>query len=397
MILRVLPSRWAFLVVLAAAGAGWCRADQLPPGIVSEQPASGPFVKVPHGYMVPYKAQIPGSSVEFEMVPVPGGKFKLGSPDAEPGRAAEEGPQVEVSVEPFWIGKYEVTWAEFKLFMALHDVFKEFDSQGLRKVTEANRVDAVTAPSNLYEPTYTFEKGEDPKLPAVSMTQYSAKHYTKWLTGITGNLYRLPAEAEWEYACRAGTTTAYSWGDDPKKLDQYGWFADNSDDTPHTVGLKKPNPWGLYDMHGNVAEWCLDQVLPDGYQQLAGKTLKARDAIVWPAKASGRALRGGRWDTSAEECRSAARLKSDDRAWKETDPNVPKSPWWYTDDPALGVGMRVVRPLSEPPKAELARYWDPDHDSLRNALKARLESGKGATGLADRELPAAIEKLKSRK
>ena len=164
----------------------------------------------------PYSQTIPGTQVVFEMLPVPAGKFLLGSPEDEYGRNPDEGPRVEIHLMPFWIGKCEVTWNEYLEFMNLTNVFEKFDDQGIRAVTEANQIDAITSPSKLYEPSFTFETGDDPRQPAVSMSQYAAKQYTKWLSLLTGDFYRLPTEAEWEYACRAGTTTAYYFGDDPK-------------------------------------------------------------------------------------------------------------------------------------------------------------------------------------
>ncbi|MGI9516679.1 MAG: formylglycine-generating enzyme family protein, partial [Pirellulaceae bacterium] len=235
------------------AGAQETATDTLPQGIVSEQPAEGFFVETEQGFMVPYKATIPGTDVEFEMVPVPGGTFHIGSPDDEAERRDDEGPQVCIRVEPFWMGKYEVTWAEFNHYMALHDYFKSFQFSGIREITEEREIDAITAPSSLYDPSFTYDAGDGLRQPAATMTQYSAMQYTKWLSILTGDFYRLPGEAEWEYACRAGTTTAYSFGDDPSLLGDYAWYDDNSDYERHDVGLKKPNPWGLYDMHGNVS------------------------------------------------------------------------------------------------------------------------------------------------
>ncbi|NBX29485.1 formylglycine-generating enzyme family protein, partial [bacterium] len=229
----------------AAADPGFVPGDTRPPG-------DGPAIQVPGGWMVAYDDTIPGTNVTFRMVPVPGGRFRMGSPDAEAGRSADEGPVFEVDIAPFWMGRCEVTWAEYKRYMAACDLFIALQSAGVREVAAGTEADAVTAPSNLYDPTTTFTNGEDPNQPAVTMTPFAARQYTKWLSGLTGRFYRLPSEPEWEYACRAGSATPWHAGADAADLASVAWFADNSDDTTHPVGTKQPNAWGLHDMHGNV-------------------------------------------------------------------------------------------------------------------------------------------------
>src|SRR5262249_3375032 len=156
------------------------------------------------------------------------------------------------------------------------------------------------------------------------MTQLAAKTYCQWLSQKTGRFYRLPTEAEWEYACRAGTTTAYSFGDDPAQLGEYAWYFDNSEDAYHKVGTKYPNPWGVYDMHGNVAEWTLDQYIPDYYARSAGTPSK--NAWPIPTKVYPLAVRGGSWDDEPGALRSAVRRGSN-KDWKQQDPQLPQSIW----------------------------------------------------------------------
>ncbi len=363
-------------------------------GLVPTAPADGPSVETDKGYMVPYQVTIPGTEAVMEMVPVPGGTFTMGSPESEEGRDELEGPQFEVEVPPMWVGKYEVTWAEYREYMNLYGIFKELETRKIRPVTEENKIDTITAPTELYDPSFTFEFGEEPRLPAVTMTQYAARQYTKWLSGVTGDFYRLPSEAEWEYACRAGTQTAYSFGDDPDDLEDYAWYYDNSDEGPSDVGQKEPNAFGLYDMHGNVAEWCLDQVLEDGYEKFAGKKVTAAEALVWPTELTPRAIRGGSWEDDPEALRSAARLPSEEAEWKLEDPNLPLSPWWFTSDPTRGIGFRVFRPLEAPAtKSEKERYWAIDSEETRDGVDNRMLEGRGVIGLVDPDLPKAIEEM----
>ncbi len=363
-------------------------------GIVDEKPSEGKFVEIAGKFMVPYTMTIPGTRVEIQMIPIAGGSFKMGA--AAPDAADDVTPQVEVAVEPFWIGKYEVNWEQYQSYMAMDTAFKKMAKTGLRKVTAEDEVDAVTAPSALYEPDITYEAGEDPDQPAASMTQFAAKQYTKWLSLISGQFYRLPYEAEWEYACRAGTTTKYYFGDDDGKLEEHAWYYDVSDDQRHTCGELEPNPWGLYDMYGNVSEWVLDAYTENGFDDIAGKSLTVEESFQKPKKVYPRLLRGGSWYSEVDYCNSFARLPTDDKLWKEEDPNYPKSPWWYTGEEGLGAGMRLVRPYKTP-KTQLEKlaFWDADVPAISRDADNRIESnGRGAIGIVDQQLDediAAIE------
>ncbi|MEL7123551.1 MAG: formylglycine-generating enzyme family protein [Bacteroidota bacterium] len=292
-----------------------------------------------------YEQIIPGTKVSFKMTPIPSGEFLIGSPESQAKRSEDEGPQRKVKVEAFWMGVHEVTFDEYELFRE-----KQLD-----KSPEGNEekwdADAITRPSPPYEdPTFGMGKYG---YPATSMTQYAALSYCRWLSQKTGVFYRLPTEAEWEYTCRAGTTTSFSFGDEHEELDEYAWHYGNSDEKYHKVGSKKPNPWGLYDMHGNVAEWTLDQYKADFYASLDGEKTNENTWSV-PTRLHPRTVRGGSWDDDPESLRSAARTKSS-MDWKRRDPQLPKSFWWNTDSPF--VGFRIIRPLKQPTKEEMEEFW----------------------------------------
>ncbi len=294
-----------------------------------------------------YVQPLPGTDLSIAMVAVPGGEFIMGSPESETGHKPDEGPQHKVKVDAFWMARHELTWDLYELF-----VYKQIETARTSTVStrSASLVDAVSHPTAPYV-EMSFGMGKV-GFPAVNMTQYAALQYCKWLTSKTGVFYRLPTEAEWEYACRAGTTTSYSFGNDLSQLKEHGWFFENSNNKYQQVGKKQPNPWGLHDMHGNVAEWTYDQYLPDFYAQSASTT--AENPVARPTRLYPHAVRGGSWDDDADRLRSAARRASNPK-WKQRDPQIPRSNWWLTD--ASFVGFRVVRPLKQPSKEEIAKYW----------------------------------------
>jgi formylglycine-generating enzyme required for sulfatase activity/mono/diheme cytochrome c family protein len=298
--------------------------------------------------MKPYTNTIPGTQVTYAMVPIPGGEFTMGSPDSEPNRNADEGPQHRVKIEPFWMEKTEVTWAEYQLFMYPDENKPNALTYGTSNYT-GTLSDAVTRPTKPYV-EMSFGMGKD-GYPAISMTQHGCNIYCQWLSAKTGHFYRLPTEAEWEYACRAGTTTAYFFGNDPAQLGDYAWFGDNSDGKYQKVGTKKPNPWGLYDMLGNVDEWTLDQYDPDYYKKFTDVVTEPWNKSTAPYP---QVVRGGSWEDDPDKLRCACRRGSSPD-WKMQDPQLPKSIWYHTD--AKFLGFRIIRPLKIPSAAEMERYW----------------------------------------
>jgi formylglycine-generating enzyme required for sulfatase activity len=274
----------------------------------------------------------------------------MGSPDTDSNHKPNEVPQHKVKISPFWMEQCEVTWNEYELFMYPEEE-KRARATGQSDASADKLADAVTHPSKPYV-EMSFGMGKD-GFPAIAMTHHAANKYCQWLSAKTGHFYRLPTEAEWEYACRAGTTTPLFFGTDAGKIGEYAWFEDNSEFKYQKVGRKKPNPWGLYDIYGNVTEWVLDKYDAD-YYKMCAKNGVVTDPWNKATQPYPHAVRGGSWDDPAAACRSAVRRGSE-RNWKMTDPQLPKSFWYFSD--AQFVGFRIVRPLKIPPPEELQKYW----------------------------------------
>lgn len=290
--------------------------------------------------------KIPGSEIYFKMAYIPGGSYTMGTPTTELQRREDEGPQLEVKVADFWMGVHEVTFEEYNILRE-----KELD---LPSDDQPDwDADAIARPSPPYEDP-TFGMGKE-GFPAVSMTQFAALQYCKWLSDKTGTFYRLPSEAEWEYACRAGSKSTYYFGEDEAMLEEHAWHYGNSMESYHKVGSKKSNKFGLYDMLGNVSEWTLDQYKKDAYQNMSTNMTDQVNPWIKPTRLHPRTVRGGSWDDPKELHRCGCRIESS-RKWKERDPQIPKSFWWNTDSPF--VGFRIVSPVIQPSAEEQAAFWE---------------------------------------
>jgi formylglycine-generating enzyme required for sulfatase activity len=202
------------------------------------------------------------------MVYIQGGSFQMGSPESESGRDDDEGPVHTVDLDGFLMGKFEVTQEQYQAIMG-------------------------TNPSNFKGATNPVEQ----------VSWEDAQDFCRKISSKTGRTFRLPTEAEWEFACRAGSRTRFCFGDSDGGLGDYAWYDGNSGSTTHPVGGKKPNDWGLYDMHGNVWEWC-----SDWFGSYSSGTQRNPTGA---SSGSDRVFRGGSWNYSARDCRSAYRGRSE--------------------------------------------------------------------------------------
>ncbi len=366
---------------------------QLPKGVVETRPTTGPTVETDRGWMVPYRERIPGTDFTFRMIPIAGGTFAMGSSPEEAGARADELPQVWIKVAPMWVGQCEVTQREYEQYQQVYTVFKEIerDDPDYSKL-DRSRVDVVTAPTAVYDPSYQFEYGDSVKHPAVSMTRYAAKQYTKWLSILTQQQYRLPTEAEWEYACRAGSKTRFNWGDEKGDADQYASYLGNAESLSH-VGSKLPNAFGLYDMHGNAGEWTINAYTTNGYRWLKKhEPVDATNAVRWPKGSDYGVVRGGSIHSDVSEIRCASRQIAKEEDWKDQDASSPKSPWWYTSDPARTVGFRLFRSATPLKAALISKFWDHTSEDTEHAVRTKLMEGRGAVGIVDKEVQNALRK-----
>ena len=226
-----------------------------------------------------------GDRIVMEMVRIPSGKFTIGSPLNETGRRENESPTIEVNVPAFYIAKFAVTQEQWVAIMGSNpSLFRE----------------------NIQAPVENISWNE-------------AQDFCRKLAARSQHLYRLPSESEWEYACRAGTNTAYHFGNSPDQITDYAWFVDNANQRSHPVGQKVPNPWGLYEMHGGVWEWCED-IWHDNFNGAPA------DGTAWigEGNSSRRIRKGGSWSNQARLCRAASRE------------------WHWQSDRYNDIGFRVV-------------------------------------------------------
>jgi formylglycine-generating enzyme required for sulfatase activity len=248
------------------------------------------------------------------------------------------------------MGEVEVTWDEYWTFFASTMSQGRLDPEEVMQ-RNADRPDAISGPTPPFGlPDQGWGGG---KRPAITMTHYAATIYCQWLSNVTGKKYRLPTEAEWEYACRAGTETPYFFPKSPKKLTEvtlwnkifgtdtsfinsYMVYVLNSPDKTQEPSFVKPNPLGIKNLQGNVLEFCSDWYAEDAYSQTGQEVTDPGG----PDEGTEHVVRGGNYTYDAKDLRSATRDYTRTSDWLRTDPQQPKSIWWYSD--IKGVGFRVV-------------------------------------------------------
>ncbi|MBI5723300.1 MAG: formylglycine-generating enzyme family protein [Planctomycetes bacterium] len=265
------------MAMFAFGGAWWMLATASPSTQPATQPSTQPSTQPAKELTLDL-----GNKITMKLVLIPAGKFMMGSLESEKERNNDEGPQHEVAIsKPFYMGVNEVTQEQYQQLIGKNTS----DFKG---------------PSN----------------PADNVSWDETVEFCNKLFQKTGMSVKLPTEAQWEYACRAGSKTRFGFGDEDDKLDDYAWYGKNSGNKTHPVGQKQANAWGLYDIHGNVWEWCLD-LWTDSYENAKNEDPEGSDKTY-------HVLRSGSWANSAGSSRSACRIR------------------YSTDDRYQNVGFRVV-------------------------------------------------------
>ncbi|MBO4443525.1 MAG: SUMF1/EgtB/PvdO family nonheme iron enzyme [Bacteroidaceae bacterium] len=299
---------------------------------------------------------VPTTGASIAMVAIPGGTFQMGSNKGDAYSDADEYPRHQVTVSPFFMSEVEVTWDQYWAFYA--ETMSEGRTPPEKVYANNSRedVDAVSGPTPPFgTPDQGWGMGERP---AITMTWYAAKTFCQWLSLKTGKHYRLPTEAEWEYAARGGTDTPYFFDGKPSKftngslrnrifgadttgINRYVIYANNSRSRTQEPSRVKANPFGLKNMVGNVAEYCSDWYDAAAYSLAADGSVNPQG----PASGTEHVVRGGSYMDDAADVRCAARAHTEHDAWLRTDPQNPKSIWWYSD--IKGIGFRIVCDVPE--------------------------------------------------
>jgi formylglycine-generating enzyme len=292
-----------------------------------------------------FKETVPGTVVSFNMVAIPGGSFQMGSPETEQMHKPQEAPVKTVNISPFFMAEIEVTWNEYLAFYsATAAEGRSTDTEGARLSSD---VDAVTGPTPPYgQPDQNWGMG---MRPAITMSYHAAETYCRWLTQVTGKTYRLPTEAEWEYAARGGTQTPYFFEGNPKDFSDGGLFRKRKTTIDDFVVYEanslartqlpekvQANPYGLKNMLGNAAEYVSDWYVPDAYSALTDGVTDPKG----PETGTEKVIRGGYFRSDAGGVRSASRDYTRTADWLKSDPQMPKSIWWLSD--CNFISFRVV-------------------------------------------------------
>lgn len=307
-----------------------------------------------HEELLDYRELVPAAGFAgIDMIAIPAGKSIMGSPENEPHRKSDEGPAHEVYIDAFWISSIEIPWEIYRVFME-NGMPRNKAGELLEKRLDHELWDGIVQPTVPYIPmNLGMGSGYQQGYPAIGMSHYAACKFCEWLSAQTGHYYRLPTEAEWEYACRSGSRQAFCFGDNEEDLKNYAWYWNNSHDQYQKTATKNPNGFNLYDMHGNVAEWVLDSYDANAYSKRLG-TKNNNPLVLLPGN-SGHVVRGGSWEDDPDALRCASRRQSHPD-WNMQDPQNPKSIWYLTDGGMIG--FRIVRPVKIPNIITMHRLWN---------------------------------------